>query len=69
MDHAVIINQRQQRNDADKLNRSDALNRTLTGHEQTIQALRSELFATRIATAIAISAMFAAMLYVLRGGV
>lgn len=67
MTHTVIINQRQQRREAAKLCRSEALNRTLTTHRQTVQALKSELFATRVAAGIALASMLCAMLYALRG--
>jgi hypothetical protein len=48
MQHIVHINARVQRIEADKQNRSDAINRNLTGANREIIKLRSQLFAARV---------------------
>lgn len=71
MDHAVIINQKQHRIDADRQNRSDAINRSLINANRTIAQLRSELIAARYMAGIAcgaVVALAAALANTLLGG-
>lgn len=63
------INAKQQRLDADKQNRSDAINRTLTDNEQAIEQLKAELFATRVTAVFALVGMGYALFHALAGGV
>ncbi len=42
MDHAVIIKQKQQRIDAEKQQRSDAINREITRRDIEIERLRAD---------------------------
>lgn len=67
MQHIVHINARVQRIDAEKQNRSDALNRTLTEANRTIVQLKAELFATRVVSAFALFGMGFALFRSLTG--
>ncbi len=57
MSQIVHINARQQRQEADKLSRSEALNRTLMDANTRIEELESELLSTRLAAAAGLVVM------------
>lgn len=65
MAHVLHINARKQRSEADRQNRSDALNRTLTDANRQIVQLKAELFATRVTAGFALLALGYALLHVL----
>lgn len=58
MDHAVILKQKQQRIDAEKQQRSDAINREIVKRDIEIERLRSD----RLAAWVGMGILFVAVL-------